>query len=193
MNLESLQAELSDYLKRCGVPQAIIPVLANPNQTLVLAECERWWMSGEHTLLLLGGAGAGKTFSACSMLRHNWRAIEVFMYELGDMPSEYRWRGGVFVDMAELSQPHNWDQQIAMRDRAQNADFAILDDTGREKGNGAQALEAIYLARHASGRRTILTTNLDVEQVRERLGARVLDRASKGGTVFNCGTVSLRK
>lgn len=193
MSLEKLKETFVDYLAKCAVPRVTIHDVLERRMTAPVTDAEAWWSTGLQSLLLIGGVGTGKTVAACSLLRHNWREIAVFMHEPSDMPPEHRWRSGIYVDMGDLSTRGLFDDDAKMlRHRAQESELAILDDTGRERGDGAQALESIFMARHANQRRTIITANLSPDALVERIGSRVLDRIQGNGKIVNCGKISLR-
>ena len=193
MNLQQLQETFDDYLSRCGVPFLTRQDMARLRATPATKAVDDWWADDLPSLLLLGGVGTGKTVAACAALAKNWRTWSTFMLEPGDMPPQYAWRSGVFVDMADLAGRGLFDSDGKLTlHRAREAALAILDDTGRERGDGAQALEDVFMARFAAGRKTIITANLSIENVKERLGARVIDRIQGNGRIVSTGAESLR-
>lgn len=193
MSMESLEKRLGEYLAQCSVPRDAIRAVLELRTTLPVTEAEDWWKGSTQTLLLIGDVGTGKSVAGANVLRHNWRRIPVFRETPGDSPDEYRYRSGVYVDMADISRRQMFDSEAAMiRHRAQISDLAILDDTGREVGDGARAIEDIFMSRYSNGMRTIITANLAPDVIKERFGSRVIDRIRGSGKIVNCGTESLR-
>jgi len=82
----------------------------------------------------------------------------------------------------------------------QRVELLLLDDLGVELLTewGRSVLDDILVARYEArsgvrGRRTVITSNLDLPHLRERLGPRVMDRISDGGLVLEVNGESLRK
>jgi hypothetical protein len=87
------------------------------------------------------------------------------------------------------------DGEASKVDEAIEAMVLILDDLGTEHIGKTKAflavLDEIVNRRHALCMRTLITTNLAREEIRERYGARVYDRL-RDGLAVECGGPSLR-
>lgn len=80
---------------------------------------------------------------------------------------------------------------------AKDADILIVDEVGgefaSENGPWLGVLEEVINARYEDGGVTILTANLEPENLAGRLGERIADRIREAGRVVNCGIASVRR
>ncbi len=131
-------------------------------------------------LLLCGSTGSGTTYAATAGLR-GWKGPRRFWY---------------FPALAgALLSPSTRDATLH---EVKETGLLVLDDFGVEfqKADGLVEvfLDEIIWTREAEYRATILTTNLSLEALRERLSSRILDRLrGDWGIVYVIGdTASLR-
>lgn len=136
----------------------------------------REWLNGDVCFLLLSGdVGCGKTVAAVEAIATHygrfWRAADAS-------------RLGAFGSEA--------GEELA---RMRSASLLVLDDLGTEflADVWHANFDALVDYRYSEKKRTLLTTNLAPELFRERYGTRVADRIRHDGTVFRCGSTSMRR
>jgi len=135
-------------------------------------------------LLLAGRVGCGKTHAA-------------------EVAAELHPEEGRLVTAFRLSRLAPWDKEIDVLIRIRGV--LVIDDVGTEHeakaGKFASLLDGIVNDRHHAGRKTVLTTNLNVIQkensipgqsFRERYGERLFDRIRGNGRAMESNSESLR-
>lgn len=179
-------------LARLGVPKWAATAAAHPGSTPAMAAAKEWWLSGKAFLLLLGGVGSGKTTAAAwCLVRHLERAISQ-PQPSGGLPVD----AAMFATAPEFNGLSDYNSEgRAWLDRLCRCQMLVLDDLGTERmGDGElSCVQRIVSERHASGRRTVLTSNLTSEVFRQRYGERVADRIREVGVVKGSGQQSLRR
>jgi DNA replication protein DnaC len=137
----------------------------------------RTWLGTETPCLILcGGVGTGKTYAAMWAARERWGEF---------VPAQHLPRRvDPWKHEAETSKPLRLD-----------APLIVVDDLGAEADETRfhQALFAIVNARNASDRRTLITTNLAIPQIRPRYGDRIADRLNAMAKAVQLKGASLRK
>lgn len=138
--------------------------------------CEKWperYATGT-SMMLLGTPGTGKTHLACSVI------FEVTRY----CHSAY------FTTVADFSRairatysPAAKETEGEVLDRFAGYAFLAIDEVGSSSGSDheKQALFDLINRRYNATRPTMILTNLSLEEVREFLGARIMDRLREGG------------
>lgn len=175
-------------LQRLGVPRQAVDALVAPGATVALGAAKAWWLSGRPVLLLLGGVGSGKTTAAAWVLSKHLERV-------GAQPSGTTREPAMFSTAQELDGASGFRQDFReWLERLCHCGLLVLDDLGTERlGDGEQgAIQRIVTQRIATGRRTVLTANLDAAAFRERYGERLADRIRESGQVKGSGTTSLR-
>lgn len=163
-------------LREAGVPPRNLSLLLDGGlrETTAVKAVRAWQGSRRTFLVLSGGAGAGKTVAACLAL-------------MG---------GGVFERCVSAGRLGLYGAEDVARMRAlRRARVLVLDDLGAEFQTDVWRAQFDELAdeRYGHQRRTVITTNLAPEIIRERYGARVADRIRHDGQVIACGVESLRR
>jgi DNA replication protein DnaC len=182
----ALQKQKRDLQDAANVPDRYwVASLRNfeattPTQKSVLKRvteyCEKWpEKSGAGTsMMLLGTPGTGKTHLACSVI------FEVTLH----CQSAY------FTTVADFSRairatysPAAKETEGDVLDRFAGYHFLAIDEVGSSSGSDheKQALFDLINRRYNAVRPTMLLTNLSLEEVREFLGARIMDRLREGG------------
>lgn len=138
--------------------------------------CEKWpekFATGT-SMMLLGTPGTGKTHLACSVIFEVTRHCH----------SAY------FTTVADFSRairatysPAAKETEGDVLDRFAGYAFLAIDEVGSSSGSDheKQALFDLINRRYNAVRPTMLLTNLSLEEVREFLGARIMDRLREGG------------
>jgi DNA replication protein DnaC len=139
--------------------------------TPALEAVERWLAGPEQWLLLVGRPGTGKTVA----LRH---ALER--------------RSDAYVRAVDLVGAVLSDARAERR--IVQAQVLALDDVGREGTSEAakRVLFSVLDARHESGRRTALSSNLGADALRAHLGEALADRVRSSCKAVALGGESMR-
>lgn len=160
-------------------------VLAQDQPDSVVAELRAWEAAAvakpatEHAnLLVLGPLGVGKTLASLLVARafHDVGRVVRF-WPMGEMLEGLRPDGG--LDLSELTTP----------------DVLVLDDVGAEKPSEwtADRVYMIVNRRWLDALPTIVTTNFEPDDVRERIGERTWDRFLHGTTAVRLVGASHRR
>lgn len=169
-----------ERLKAMGVGERTIGALQSPRQTQALKALSPWAFGGGWALVLVGGPGAGKTVAAAQAA-----------FEALQRGETVEW-----VATLQASRANAFGPEAEARERAwMGADLLVVDDVGAEFASDAwrSILGAVLDARWGNNLSTLLTSNLTLPELKERLGARTMDRIAQDGMVVACGDVSLRR
>lgn len=209
---------LATFLKRVGVgertAEAVIGSLGE-TQAMVAA---REWAHAEDAgaLLLLGTKGTGKTVAAAWAMtqRASVTFRRCFCDECGGGEQRYEdaclvgvghparvretfpnARRALFVKAGHLaSAVHQGDE--VLWDKAATVPVLVVDDLGREyadqHGRWISELDLLIDDRHEAKLRTIVTSNLNATEFKERYGERIADRIRQDGRIVVCTGESLR-
>jgi DNA replication protein DnaC len=181
------QRRLDDVLCSFGVPELYRDNLHEPLKDTQAMQAVKRWMALDRKqkwCLVLGGSkGVGKSVAAA------WWLAQVAR-DMHPSPSMFsRW--WTINDIQRLS---NYAQDL---DRLWTVQSLVIDDLGVEfndaKGNFASLLYGIIEKRGNSYLRTIITTNLNVSDFRQRYDDRICDRLNKGGMFAGASGNSLRR
>ena len=147
---------------------------------------------GTKSVVFAGPVGGGKTIAASEPLLHHFTEKH-WTAPSGDRGVSLLRRKALWVSMSEMASLSLWDKEDQrMKDRATETELLVLDDLGREPGDGAYLLENILNSRMSDLKQTTMTTNLRPEAFAERYGARIMDRMRADGAIFQVGGPSLR-
>jgi DNA replication protein DnaC len=175
----ALQAERQHKrMLELGIGSRTAESLVDPKETQALREAKAW--TDGWALVLIGGVGSGKTVAAA------WLASDA----LGKKQT-VEW-----VATLQASRSSAFGPESEARERAwMRADLLVVDDAGAEFASDAwrSILAAVLDARWGNNLRTVITSNLKLAELKERLGARTMDRIAQDGRVVACGDVSLRR
>lgn len=150
---------------------------------------EKWPLRRQYgtSLMLLGLPGTGKTHLACSLI-----------FEVTQQMGSAR-----FTTVADFSRairatysPAAKENEQDVLDRFTNYGFLVIDEVGSSSGSDheKQALFDLINRRYNAVAPTMLLSNLSLEEVREFLGERIMDRLREGGgKVFVLDWESYRK
>jgi DNA replication protein DnaC len=158
--------------------------LANSNTNGVLRLTTGWLISARyHSLLLMGGVGTGKTVMLTTLRRYFKSCKPDKVLGCGEVVY------GVMIDSATRIAKYDEEQQRS----ACQAGVLLIDDFGVEPsvvktfGTVSTPLVDVLCERYERRRPTILSTNLDMEALKERYGERLYDRLCEvyGQIAFN--------
>lgn len=150
----------------------------DPGRTDALDHARAFLAQRERPILvLLGGTGTGKTTAA------TWVAREAGGARPGLLPATTMERRGRYEA----------DYSAWVDDRT----MVVLDDLGVEpmdgKGYFAALVDELVDSAYRNFRRLVITSNLDVATVKERIGARAASRLAETAIPALCGSVDLRR
>jgi DNA replication protein DnaC len=139
----------------------------------------------------MGGAGSGKTVAAAECLLRSqmrWGANgETWAYS----SSEAKFK--LASDLARLSYFDSESQRTL--GRCERVRWLILDDLGSElvTDTWRSNLSQLVNERNSARRKTIITTNLPIEDFKARYDERIVSRIRGNGVVIVTGTTDLRR
>lgn len=180
-----LAATSIEYLKACGVGSIeAAPIAAGVEATEAWYAMVEFVASDKIALLLLGGAGSGKTVASCGALL--WARRRVVRHD-GD---------GLFVTSDRLARASYFD--AGFYDSLCSERMLVVDDVGVEQASSTYAatLDGLVNERVRNGRRTVLTTNLSKAAFAARFapaGSRLASRLFGYGMSRDVGNADLRR
>lgn len=182
---------LGAHLEACGVGRVTVSAIASGLRlTPALSVTAEWLASSATFLLLLGGAGTGKTVAAATVLREA-------RVSYGSGRYAYSSEAGLFVKTNTLARALFTGDTGGILDRARRVPWLVVDEVGAEYadqgGRWVAELEDLLDVRHEARRRTVLTSNLDAEELRARVGDRVRSRIAGAGRIALVGREDLRR
>lgn len=149
---------------------------------------EDFHYSGKNNLLILGGVGSGKTFGAIAYVGSNARLWYYRSVPVIDALFVRAYTVGEYITRK------NWEKLDEIRDKK----WLIVDDLGIE-GAGYKStdfhsfFEDLFIHRHEQQKRTLMTSNATIEQIRETLGERFLSRLRETGDIFQTDDQDMRR
>lgn len=179
--MEALRKQLTErmeiYLRKRGVPRRFLNARITDFPV-------SWWKLKESAegLFLAGPRGLGKTYLAVALMREMILATQPVYHE-GSYKIDLK-RMPLFVTVPELlleiRETFNGNQisEKAVIDKYSRVDVLVLDDLGAEKTSDwvLQTLYTIVDRRYREELRTIITSNLSIEEIEEKLNDRVASR-----------------
>lgn len=184
-NARSENATALGVLQDWGVPERFRSVIRNGCSPTPAVTRVREWAAGDGwCVVLAGGFGVGKSVAAALWLRERARHVGV------NHARARRW-----WTAAELARVGNYDAQAF--DALAHASSLVIDDLGAEYRDVGGSFVALFgdliTARHGSLRKTVITTNLNADDLRERYGERVTERLREGGGLVGLVGPNLRR
>ena len=161
---------------------------ASPRENAYLAydyclEYARKFDTMEGSLFLNGGTGLGKTFLSTCIAREVANAGFSVVYETAvDMLSHF--------EAAQFNREEDESETKRAVNRVLNCDLLIIDDLGTELTTAftQSALYTVINTRLLNGRKTVINSNLTMEDVRRRYSQQILSRLEgEFNTVFLFG------
>jgi DNA replication protein DnaC len=173
-------AQAFTRLAAIGVGKRTIEVVRNPSHTAPLRDARDWWKSESWALVLLGGPGTGKSAAAA------WCAHAALCERYS-----VEWIRAIAVCRESMFGPEADDFDR----RCRTTGLLVLDDVGADFATDGWRvrLADIIDARWAEGFRTIISSNLQPDEFRERMGHRTCDRLADGGRMKLDGGASMRR
>ncbi len=176
-----------------GVPQRVEALFGSLRETEPVVAARRFMVDGARSMLFLaGGPGCGKTVAACVALDLATK-LEAQEY----LPVVKAVRVGRFVKAMDLIRLDTFDGDAW--DGLVDLPLLVVDDLGAEpldgQGWGLSKIASLLDARYDAQARTVVTTNLPLEQFRQRYadGGRLIDRIREAGSFTQFAGRSLRR
>jgi len=186
-HISRIKENIQEYLTRCGVPRRFLSADIShfPTKMNIMANPDRqgWYITGPR--------GTGKTHLAVALIVEHALRTE---YKV-DPPSHYN--GGfagicsfeypMFIPITELlleirdtfrKSGGEGDSEKDIVDRYSSCPLLVLDDLGVEKQTdwSMQTLYTLIDRRYREEMRTIITSNLSLDQLSERVDDRISSR-----------------
>lgn len=172
---EALAKRLAIDLERLHLPSLVRDALKMGKRGPLYEQVDAWVTSKTPWLVLMGPSGIGKSVAAGYGLHRQMRA-----------GSRCRWQNAASL-VREVGSTFDHDAQRRM-EQVKHTECLVLDDVGAEHRSDFSAglLFEVCQHRHEESLRTIITTNLSIEDLRARVGSRLYDRIRSAG-VFAVG------
>lgn len=148
-----------------GLPGLVVAALKSGRRSALFDEVDAWLRGELPWLVMLGPSGVGKSCAGGYALHRQVRAGK-----------RARWQKASTL-VREIGSA--FDSDAAQRlEMVKHVECLVLDDLGAEHRNEftASLLFEVLQHRHEESLRTIVTTNLNPEAFRERVGSRLYDR-----------------
>ncbi len=180
-NAKTAKAEEEAAGLRRVVGARIAEVLSNPKDTETLTAAREWAAGQFWSLVFLGNPGNGKSVAAAFLAKQWISRAGVDSVE---------WLRA--QEVATLSAYGREAQDL--KARARRVKLLVIDDYGDESESAPWKawLGDVLGARYAAEARTVITSNLDAETFKARVGLRLTDRFREGA-VIGITSPSMRK
>jgi len=168
-------------LKDIGVPRIHLDDVRNPRNTEAIELSRRWDFN--NFCMFIGKSRTGKSFAAAHLIYECIRTTieadllrpDAWKREIGEMSKNFMW--------AMAYEIATYDE---IRNKSLGVGFLVMDDLATEDIKGKGAIGYVLSKRHDMRRPTVITTNLTLEDIRDKYGERVYERLQDGanGNVF---------
>ena len=183
------------HLVACGVDERSASFAVAPDETGAIAWLRGWMCRAKPFAILRGGFGTGKSVAAAWSLLQARRWVRTMAHPLANEPvafQEYDHRRGFWVTAAKLRYAPRYVEGKAtpLLDRAAMADWLALDELRAcdAEGEGLKRLEEVLGERYAMSRRTVITTNLTMAELKAAMGERLGSRMFEEAEMFDSGS-----
>lgn len=160
----------SDGKVRSVLPPLLFPARLSQFAEPLLGAARRWLEQPSHGLLLTGPAGTGKTWLGAAIVRA--------LIERGRMVT-FKGAADFYLDLrSSFTDPDV--TEITILNRFADVEFVVLDDIGSGSLSDHERRSTLHLLDRRMNylRPTIVTSNLTLEQIAEKLDERIASRLS---------------
>ena len=185
LRIRSFKAEvlsgIDKHMERAGVPKRFRSALLSdfPAKMAGMATSKNGWF-------ITGERGTGKTHLAAAVVREHLLALEPDKGRREDWETVYI-EYPVFVPVTEIlleirdtfnSRAENSNTERAVIEKYSSCPLLVLDDLGVEKSTewSMQTLYTLIDRRYRDERRTIVTSNLSLDEIASRVDDRIASR-----------------
>ncbi|EXJ13881.1 ATP-binding protein [Imhoffiella purpurea] len=184
------QRRLELALGRSGIPRRFLGrdfdgyQAKLPDQRHALETCRRYAdgfarvLDGGYSLVLAGNPGTGKTHLACAVLAAVIRSGHTGLFIT--ISEALRMIRATYSPRAERTEEEAFAMLV-------QPNLLVLDEVGVSIGDGEKRRALLFdviNGRYAAQRPTILIGNLDVDGMKDYLGARIMDRVLETGSAL---------
>lgn len=196
--------EMSEHLRRCGLPKKSIRYIEEVGLEFL---CRRqsgidmrdFLASTKQVAIITGVPGSGKTtlcalaFAGMTRRVDQWDAIAREIVPGWELDAS----GCAFFSARQLARLHQgFSEHQAAIEALERISLLVLNDLGMESAEDSkmqEKTESLLCERDEQCLRTIITTNLQPEEIAERYGQRVASRFAQEARVISCGALDFRR
>lgn len=189
-----------DFYNRCSsrldnIPKRIIDIIVHKKMKSTEAIDEISKMHGAlmsgNIIIISGGPGCGKTVASIyAGLEFCISTGNIFYFMTSREYLKAQFNGGDYLIHRETA--HEYEMQPESTEA-----LLIIDDLGREyftdKGWGIDQWDSFFDKRYRDKLPTLITTNMEPEELVEKYNERILDRIRECGTWISISGDSMRK
>jgi len=164
---------IREMLRKAGVPRRFLQARRGDFDPAVFNAAEGFLTGRSEGIFVHGPTGTGKTHFGVAVLSEILSESETGSARFVTVPSLLMEIRATFKDSSPCS------EEDLIR-RFADLDILVLDDLGAEK-NTDWAMQTLYLIvdrRYSDMRRTIITSNLALDGIAERVGERIASRVA---------------
>jgi len=180
--------ETKDALLRWRAPARIADVIAGSLEETDAVRAVRRWQEGQF-FVLLGPAGVGKSVAAGVAMQRGPIGPCPFAAPQGPDGARYWPHAPFWVRAAQIARGFE-----AHPTELRRSSVLVIDDLGDESDNthARSRISELICERDDLKARTVITTNLSAEGLRQRYGRRFVDRLAGHGQLVAIGGQSMR-
>ncbi|WP_141730477.1 ATP-binding protein [Synergistes jonesii] len=168
------------------IPKRFRDTVGFARDTVALTGARLW--NGRGFLYLYGGTGAGKSFAAAWRVYHDLQLqIEKDWSTPRKWPESVKLRAGWYSAFSVCLERQNLYA-------AEAAPMLILDDLGCEaqSPSNKSIINELVAVRYNEMRPTIITSNLNLQELEHIYGVRLYERVIQNGRTIDCGGYNMR-
>jgi DNA replication protein DnaC len=162
---------IRDRLRRAGVPRRFLQARKGDFDPKVFHAAEEFLAGRREGIFVHGPTGTGKTHFAVAALAEILSTVERGSARFVTVPA-------LLMEIRAMHKDSSPCAEEELIRRFADIEILVLDDLGAEKGSewAMQSLCLIIDRRYSDMRRTVITSNLGLDGVAERLGERIASR-----------------
>ena len=193
IKLMHIRENITIYLEKAGIPPKYFDCsfeTFNPTNDInhCYRICKEYIAEPSCNLFLYGGYGTGKTHLAVAVARELLLKGKIVLFT--SVPH-------LLFEIRKTFRQGSDDMEAFYIDKYSSCPFLILDDFGLEKNTewARQTLDYIIYVRDNHLRPTVITSNLSLDEISERMHGRVSSRLAGMGKIvlFNSKDYRLRR